>query len=356
VRHGAFLVAIALITAAAAPPAHAQSPWQRLRDSARSWLGGAEDPAAAITRLGGSRVLLGPDVEDFRNTLLVELRDDVRKLLREARIPWGSLEVRDGNVEVRPREPSQLPLAVSALAANAGPSHDAVDVRETGEGLIRLAPTDRAIAERLNGPLDQIVEIIRRRLDGVGPVPASVQRTGRDRILVIAPGLGDPAHMVQFMIETTQLEFRLVDDSMSASDAMRNGAPASSEVLLGFKTEEPYLLSKQSTVSGHDIVDATASFDRNGRPCVDFRFSARGARAFGQLTQENIGRQIAIVLNGRVLSAPVIQTPILGGFGQITGNFTVEEAKRLALLVRAGMLPVRLVVVEKTVIPPPKTP
>src|SRR5262249_5175310 len=156
---------------------------------------------------------------------------------------------------------------------------------EAGEGLIRLAPADRAVAERLNGPLDQAVETIRRRLDGVGPAPANVQRTGRDRILVIAPGLGGPAHLVQLIQETPRLEFRLVDASMDASEAVRTGAPEGSEVLFGFKTGEPYLTLKQSALGGRDIIDASPAFDVHDRPCVDFRFSARGARIFGQLTQ-----------------------------------------------------------------------
>jgi protein-export membrane protein SecD len=135
---------------------------------------------------------------------------------------------------------------------------------------------------------------------------------------------------------------------------MQSGVPASSEVLYAFKTREPYLVLKESPLGGHDLIDAKASFDANGRPTVDFRFSARGARVFGQLTQENIGRPIAIVLDSVVLSAPVIQTPILGGFGQIIGNFTVEEANRLAVRLRAGALPVKLTVVEQVTVEPPK--
>ena len=139
---------------------------------------------------------------------------------------------------------------------------------------------------------------------------------------------------------------------MTARDAMQGRVPADSEVLYAFKTREPYLVHRQSALGGHDIVDAKAGFDLNGRPSVDFRFSARGARVFGQLTQENVGRPFAIVLDNEVLSAPVIQTPILGGFGQITGNFTVEEANRLAVRLRAGALPVKLNVIEQTTVAP----
>ena len=124
-------------------------------------------------------------------------------------------------------------------------------------------------------------------------------------------------------------------------------------MLFGFKTREPYLIYKQSILGGRDIASAAASFDQNNRPGVDFNFTTRGTREFARVTQENVGRPFAIVLNGEVLSAPVIQTPIVGGSGQITGNFTVDEAKRLALLLRAGMLPVKLTVVEQMTVPPP---
>jgi preprotein translocase subunit SecD len=349
-RRGAFLVAIALL--AAASSAQAQTPWERLRDSARSWLGVSEDPAAALARLGGTRVLLAPDVDEFRNTILIELRDDVRRLLREARIAHGVLAVREGDVEVELRAPSDLPRAMAALAATAGPAHDAVDITDAGQGLVRLAPSGRAFANRLNGSLDQAVGIIRRRLEGSGVAAAGVHRDDADRIRVIAPGPTDPARMVQLIQSTARLEFRLVDVSMTVDDATRSGAPAGTELVPEARTKKPYLVRREPALDGRDIVDATASFDQNGRPAVGFHFSERGARAFGQLTQENIGRPVAIVFDGEVLTAPVIQTPILGGAGQITGNFTVQQANDLAVLLRAGMLPVKLTVVERTTVEP----
>jgi preprotein translocase subunit SecD len=349
-RRGAAIVAFALL--AATPAAQAQSSWERLRDSARSWLGLAEDPAAALARLGGTRLLLAPDFDDFRNTVLVELRDDVRKLTREARVPYANLAVRDGGVEVRLRDPSLVPAALTALAATAGPAHDAVDILEAGDGVVRLVPAERAIAERLNGPLDKAVDVIRLRLDGLGPAAAGVRRDGPDRILVIAPGIGDPARVVQPIQQTARLEFRLIDISMPASAALQSRAPEASEVLYEFKTRAPFLVYKQSTVGGRDIADARAGFDQNGRPAVNFQFTARGAREFGRLTQENIDRPFAIVLDNVVLSAPIIRTPILGGNGQITGTFTADEAWRLAVQLRAGALPVKLIVVEQTTVPP----
>jgi preprotein translocase subunit SecD len=350
-RRGAALVAIALL--AAAPAAQAQSAWERLRDSARSWFGPAEDPDAALARLGGTRVLLAPDVDDFRYTALPELRDDVEKLLREARIPYAGLAVRDRSVEVRPRDPASLPQVLSALAATAGPAHDAVDIREAGDGVVSLVPTERSVAGRLNAPLDQAVTVIRSRLAASDFTSAAVRREQADRILVIAPGLFRPEQLVQVMLPVSGLEFRLVDVSMTASAAMQRRPPEGSEVLFGFKTKQPYLVRKQSTLGGHDITDAKASSDVLRLPAVEFRFTACGAREFGRLTQENVGRPFAIVLDNMVVSTPIIQTPILGGFGQITGNFTADEADRLAARLRAGALPLRLIVVEQTTVPPP---
>src|SRR5262249_26068912 len=174
-----------------------------------------------------------------------------------------------------------------------------------------------------------------------------------DRILVIAPGLRDPANLVQLIQPSARLEFRLVDLSMAASDAMVR-APAGSEVLFAAKTRQPYLIHKDASVTGQDLADASPAFDYNGQPVLNFHLSMRGAGVFGRLTQENVGRPFAIVLDGEVLTAPVIGEPILGGYGQISGNFTVEEAMRLAILLRAGMLPVKLIVIEQTSVPPPK--
>ena len=354
-RRGAALVAFALLAAASvAQPAEAQSAWERPREGALAWLG-SEDPAAALARLGGSRELLVADPDDLRATMLGELRDNVRHvLLDEARIPYASLDVRGGNAELRLRDPSFLPSALSALDATTGPAHDAIDIRDAGDGLVKLAPTERTVASRLNGSLDQAVDIIRRRLAGLGIARVSVQRDDVDRILVQEPGVYDTVPLMDVIAATARLEFRLVDISMSASDAARMGAPADSEVLYEARTHAPFLVRKAAALGGQDIEDARPSFSQNDAPAVDFRFTTRGAGLFGQFTQENVGRPFAIVLDGKVLTAPVIQTPILGGRGQITGNFTVEQANDLAVLLRAGMLPVRLVWIEHRTIAPAK--
>src|SRR6266699_5251794 len=140
---------------------------------------------------------------------------------------------------------------------------------------------------------------------------------------------------------------------MSAQDALQGRAPSDSEVLYEKMGDQriPVLVRKQALVEGSDLTDAQASFDqRTGEPIVNFKFNSTGARKFGRATQENVGRPFAIILDNEVISAPVIREPILGGSGQISGNFTVESANNLAILLRAGALPAKLTVIEQRVV------
>jgi preprotein translocase subunit SecD len=145
----------------------------------------------------------------------------------------------------------------------------------------------------------------------------------------------------------------MLDLSETAEQAMAGQVPADSEILEGEKGQGKYLVEKRILVSGGDLIDAQPGFDqRNGEPIVSFRFNSIGARKFAEATQQNVGKPFAIILDGKVISAPVIREPILGGTGQISGNFTVEQANDLAILLRAGALPVALTVVEERTVGP----
>ena len=201
--------------------------------------------------------------------------------------------------------------------------------------------------------VDQSVEIIGKRVNQLGLVEPSIQRQGNDRILVQVPGLGDPQQLLDILGKTAKLTFRLVDTSMTAEQALQGRPPPESEIVYGSKAEnrQPYLLEKRVIVSGEELTDAQPGFDqRTSEPIVSFKFNTSGARKFAQVTQENVGRPFAIVLDDEVISAPVIREPILGGSGQISGNFTVESANNLAILLRAGALPAKLTVIEQRVV------
>jgi preprotein translocase subunit SecD len=201
--------------------------------------------------------------------------------------------------------------------------------------------------------VDQSVEIIGKRVNQLGLVEPSIQRQGNDRILVQVPGLGDPQQLLDILGKTAKLTFRLVDTSMPVEQALQGRPPPDADIVYGSKAEnrQPYLLEKRVIVSGEELTDAQPGFDqRTSEPIVSFKFNTSGARKFAQVTQENVGRPFAIVLDDEVISAPVIREPILGGSGQISGSFTVESANNLAILLRAGALPAKLTVIEQRVV------
>jgi preprotein translocase subunit SecD len=311
---------------------------------------------------GGSHILLEVDVKDVREKKLDSLRDEARKVLREAKIPYAAA-LRGNNVEVRIRESQDVPAALTKLRELSQPISNSfvgvtgertVEVTDAGGGLIRLAPTEAAMRERIRQTIDQSVPIIEKRVNGLGLVEPTIQRQGIDRVLVQVPGLGDPRRLIEIIGTTAKLDFRLVDLTMPPQQALQSGPPADSEVLYEGKGDRkvPWLVQKQVMVDGADLTDARAAFDQNGRPDIEFTFNGTGARRFGEVTQQNISRPFAIVLDNEVISAPTIQSAILGGRGQITGSFTVESANNLAILLRAGALPAKLTPIEQRVVGP----
>jgi preprotein translocase subunit SecD len=330
---------------------------------------------------GGSHILLEVDQNDIRKQRLDSLRDDVRRTLRDARITWANPPVvRGPSVEVRLREGPDFQNGFDKVRALSQPlggvlqgnGQRTIEVVDAGGGLVRLTPTEASNVERARQTIDQSIPIVEKRINQLGLVEPTIQRQGTDRILVEVPGLGDPRRLLDILGTTAKLEFRMVDQSMSPLDALQGRAPADSEVLYERHDEQktaadeskgvctqpspvcaPYLISKQILVEGADLTDAQASFDqRTSEPVVNFKFNTIGARKFGVATQENVGRPFAIVLDNQVLSAPVIREPILGGSGQISGRFTVEDTTKLAIFLRAGALPAKLTPIEQRVVGP----
>ena len=200
----------------------------------------------------------------------------------------------------------------------------------------------------------QSIEVVGRRVNELGTTEPIIQRQGADRILVQVPGLQDPQRLKDILGQTAKLTFQMVDQSMPVQEAINGRPPAGSTVM--YSTDDPpvpYLIENRVIVSGENLVDAQATFDqRTSEPVVSFRFDAKGAQRFGQATQQNVGKLFAIILDNQVISAPQIREPILGGTGQISGNFTAESANDLAVLLRAGALPADLTIVEERTVGP----
>lgn len=310
---------------------------------------------------GGSHILLEVDSNSVKKDKLEQVRDDVRRALRDAKIGYTGLATRPDSVEVRVKD-SDLQNALTKLRELSQPlggllgssGQRSLEVSDAGGGLIRLAVPPAAIAERVRQSVEQSIQIVERRVNELGTVEPSIQRQGQDRILVQVPGLQDPTRLKELIGKTAKLDFRMVDLTVPPDQAQQGRVPPDSEVLMSSTSPKtPYVIKKQVLVSGGELIDAQPGFDqRSGEPIVSFRFNTSGSRKFALATSENVGQPFAIVLDNEVISAPVIREPITAGSGQISGSFTVQGANDLAILLRAGALPAPLTVIEERTVGP----
>ena len=312
---------------------------------------------------GGAHLLLAMDVNDVRKDWLESIREDARRRLRDARIGFTGLGVQGGAVVVRIAQPDQVDAAIKELRSliqpigNAllGSVGDDLSVQRGSEpGLIILQPTEAGLQQRITNAVGASIETVRRRIDTLGTSEASVVRQGSDRILVQFPGLQDTAQLKALIGETARLSFHEVHPSISGFEAQGSRPPPGYRIYPSAEEDGfVYLLRETPVVRGDQLVDAQPGFDqRTNEPIITFRFNQSGARTFGRFTQENVGRPFAIVLDDKVLSAPVIREPILGGSGQISGSFTVESANNLAIQLRSGALPAKLTIIEERTVGP----
>ena len=326
----------------------------------RKWPGWAQRHIVlGLDLQGGSHLLLEVDANAVRKERLQGINDEVLRVLRQARVPFTGRAIHGNSVEVRITRDSDIETALGKLRELSQPlsgilgssGQRSINITDSG-GLITLTPSDTAVTERVRQAVDQSIQIIERRVNELGLVEPTIQREGIDRILVQVPGLQDPSRLKEILGKTAKLDFRMVDQSMSAEQAAGSHVPQDSEILDGEKGQK-FLVEKRVLVSGADLTDAQPGFDqRSSEPIVSFRFNSAGARKFAEATQQNVGKPFAIVLDNKVISAPVIREPILGGSGQISGSFTVEQANDLAILLRAGALPAPLTIIEERTVGP----
>jgi len=314
---------------------------------------------------GGSHLLLSVDVQEVQNERLDGLVADVRLALRGAGIGYTGLGRVANGVSVNLRDIEQLAEARKVLDGLAQPVaplvfggfNEAVDldVTQSDNSGFTLTLTEEAIIARNTRTVQQSIEIIRRRIDELGTTEPTIQRQGDTRILVQVPGLDDPQRLKALLGQTAKMNFHLVDQNASPYDVMGGKrAPAGARlVYTDTQPAVPYLIRRRAMVSGERLVDASIGFDpQTNAPEVNFRFDSVGGKKFGEVTKANIGRPFAIVLDDKIISAPVIQSAILGGSGRITGNFSVQEANDLAILLRAGALPAPMNILEERTVGP----
>lgn len=301
---------------------------------------------------GGSHLLLQADLNAVIAERMVGVQENLRLAFRAEKVRFRNLKAEKDSVSFALRDAaddSVLNTRMDTILRDLGSDFDAVQsgqsttIRFNEAGLQNLA----------NQTVEQAIEIIRRRLDPDGTKEPVIQRQGKDRILVQLPGVDDPERIKRLIGRTARLTFQLVDMRSTAQEARSSGRVPPGSMLLESAEEggAEYLVEKRVMVSGELLENASAGFDQNNRPAVNFQLNAEGGRRFGRVTGENIGRPFAIVLDGKVVSAPVIQSQIFGS-GQITGNFSVAETNELALILRAGALPAPLIILEERSVGP----
>ena len=312
---------------------------------------------------GGVHLQLKLERQELIDNRLESVRNEVRRLLRAEGIGYTGLSGRDQAVSVRIRDEANIDRAKEVLAPITEPISAGLlgggivreaSLSEPETGLLRVQITDSGLDYRMTQAVAQTVEVIRGRVDELGTTEPVIQRQGEDRVIVQVPGLDDPQRLKEIIGTTARLTFQMVDATTPVEDALNSRPPAGTEIL--YSTDDPpipYLLETREIVTGENLEDAQAAFDqRTNEPIVNFRFDSSGGQRFGRATQDNVGRPFAIVLDNQVISAPVIREPILGGSGQISGNFTVDGANDLAILLRAGALPLTPTFVEERTVGP----
>jgi SecD/SecF fusion protein len=292
---------------------------------------------------GGSHLVLEVDRADLINERVQSLTQDTRRVLREKNINTSAIRRAGDAIIVTLRDPAQRDQAVTELETLANPvgfgsvgSSD-LSITTPSDNTISVAQTEAGINSHITAAVEQSLEIIRQRVDQVGVAEPTIQRVGSDRVLVQLPGEQDPSRLRQLLGSTAKMSFHLLGEQ---------GEPG--VTMLSDESGQQYPVLDRVELSGDRLTDARAAFEQQTqRPIVSFRFDSAGATRFAQITTANVGRPFAIVLDNKVLSAPVIQTPITGGSGQISGSFTPQETTTLAALLRAGSLPAKLTVIEE---------
>lgn len=290
---------------------------------------------------GGSNLLLEVKIDDVIKERMSSIEDSARQVLRENKIRYKNLSATADSVKVSIENNSSRNKAMGLFRK----IDDGLDISENNDGEITIKYSDVALNQLKMKIVDQSIEIVRRRIDELGTKEPVIQSQGSDRIVVQLPGLQNPEYVKNLLGKTAKMSFHLVDSSTTAAEARRGKLPAGSKLVQGSEGEY-YVVGRKPVVSGENLIDAQPSF-QEGDPVVSFKFNALGGKKFGEVTKNNIGERLAIVLDNEIISAPTIQSAILGGSGIISGSFTVKSANDLALLLRSGALPAPLEVLEE---------
>ena len=309
-----------------------------------SWI---EPVPLGLDLKGGAQLLLEVDTDTMFQEKAEQLYEETRSTLinrDKGVIRFSNLRNHDGVVSLVVRDEDQVSDAKGRLKSAFG---NTVDITSSGK-TITLSYTDVQKAEMTKDALARSIEIVRRRIDALGTKEPSIQSQGGKYIMVQLPGVDNPEHIKNLIGQTAKMTFHLVNENVSPDQIASGRAPNGTDLLPYMDAPNQVVpVYSRVEVSGESLKDSQADFDQNNMPVVTTVFDATGARKFARLTTEHVNERFAIVLDGRVLSAPTIREPIPGGRGQISGGFSLQGAKDLAVLLRSGALPAPLTVIEE---------
>jgi preprotein translocase subunit SecD len=306
---------------------------------------------------GGIHLVLGVDVDKALENVVERSGSDIRAALEKKGI--GGQVTRRGTTDlvVQLTSPQTFDQAQPVFPDFASFT---IKTSDKAAGRFELSLTEKEIARLRDFAVRQGVETIRNRVDQFGVAEPTIQRQGENRILVQLPGVQDPARAKALIGKTAVLEFKLVDEQADVEKAVKEAPPPGDEVLYGrhvdrqtkAETKVPYVVKKRVLLTGDLIQTAEVRIGDSGEPYVSVTFNSLGARVFGDITEQNVNKRLAIVLDGNVHSAPVIREKIPSGQAQITGGFTPDEARDLAIVLRAGALPAPVQILEERTVGP----
>lgn len=330
---------------------------------------------------GGAHFLLEADLRSLMTERLTNLSDSVRSELRKQQVPYKDITIEGGrNVVIVLRDETQRSKALEAIR-----SVDPTLVASGSGDMIRLAYSDQELTKKKKEVIDQSIEILRRRVDETGTIEPTIVRQGDERILLQVPGIKDTTDLKRKINQTAKLTFHLVNEDVAATgqnipgsvpattslvptregmQELRRTNPKAWEDIQNANPRmtpeqicrrfQPQCLPvlKRVVVGGEDLDDAKATFEQQqgGRPIISFTFNSAGGRSFCNATRANIGKRLAIQLDGEIISAPVVQGAICGGSGIITGTFTTQQTQEQALLLRSGALPATLSIIQESTV------
>jgi preprotein translocase subunit SecD len=321
-------------------------------------LGFAPRISLGLDLAGGSHILLEADTADVAKTRLSNMADAIRGAMRKNTplpVEIGDVSTANNALSFFVRDPAQVDAAVDIARNLTQP----VGTSGTRDWTVQVVDSTRIVMTQTQGGISQFVDqamtgavdIVRKRIDALGTKEPTIARQGADRILVEVPGVQDPTALKALIGKTAKLEFKLVDMNPDKTAIATGQAPIGEQILRD-QRGLPVVVQRQAILTGSDLKSARQDYDSNGQPAVSISFNPKGAKAFAETTQANVNKQFAMILDGQVLSAPVIQVPILDGNAIINGSFTTQSAQALAISLQSGSLPIALKTVEERTVGP----